>query len=274
MVTNSLLAPFLLEGRTALVTGGTGGIGRACVRRLHAYGADVATTFLPGTETAGTVDEVFPDLDRVTAHPLDLRDTASIDACLEAAEHAHGGIDILVNNAAVGSATVAAFSDDLRTQDTLMLAINADGTLKMSQGFLARESEHGHQREPRKLINISSVGGGINVFPGFRVSDGMSKAAVAFMTKQLAAETVHSNVDVFAICPGATDTPMFDASTLAELTAVERHAFEDGLPKGRLISPEEIASIVHILATGLSQPLHGAVLDASMGLGVHPGMLR
>ena len=272
-MTDRLLDPFLLEGRTALVTGGTGGIGRACVRRLHDYGASVATTFLPETETAGTVGEAFPDLDRVTAHPLDLRDTASIDACLEAAEQAHGGIDILVNNAAVGSATVAAFSDDLRTQDTLMLAINADGTLKMSQGFLARESDPGHQGEPRKLINISSVGGGINVFPGFRVSDGMSKAAVAFMTKQLAAETVHSNVDVFAICPGATDTPMFDASTLAELTADERQAFEDGLPKGRLISPEEIASIVHVLATGLSQPLHGAVLDASMGLGVHPGML-
>ena len=273
LVTESLLSPFLLEGRTALVTGGTGGIGRACVRRLHDYGASVATTYLPGSETAATVGDAFPDLPRVTAHPLDLRDTTSIGDCLEAVAHSHGGLDILVNNAAVGSATVAAFSDDVSTQDTLMLAINADGTLKMCQGFLAMEREHGHEGAPRKLINISSVGGGINVFPGFRLSDGMSKAAVAFMTKQLAAETVHSDMDVFAICPGATDTPMFDASTLAELTADERQAFEDGLPKGRLISPDEIASLVHILATGLSQPLHGAVLDASMGLGVRPGML-
>ena len=272
-MTDSLLSPFMLDGRTVLVTGGTGGIGQACVRRLHAYGATVATTYLPGIETAATVAGVFPDLDRVTAHPLDLRQTVSIDACLKATQDAHGGIDILVNNAAVGSATVAAFSDDLRTQDTLMLAINADGTLKMSQGFLASEAEQGHVGPPRKLINISSVGGGINVFPGFRVSDGMSKAAVAFMTRQLAAETAHSNVDVFAVCPGATDTPMFDASTLAEMTAEERQAFEDELPKGRLISPDEIASIVHILSTGLSQPLHGAVLDASMGLGVRPGLL-
>lgn len=268
-----LLRPFLLEGRTALVTGGTGGIGQACVRRLHQYGATVATTFIPGRKTAQAVKETFRDLDRVTAHPLDLRDTTSIDACLEAVALEHDGIDILVNNAAVGSATVAAFADDAQGQDTQMLAINADGTLKMCQGFMAMQTEHGPHDSPRKLINVSSVGGGINVFPGFRVSDGMSKAAVAFMTKQLAAETVDANIDVFAVCPGATDTPMFEASTLAGMSTNERQAFEEALPKGRLISPEEIASIIHVLATGLSQSLHGAVIDASMGLGVRPGIL-
>ena len=270
---DELVAPFLLEGRTALVTGGTSGIGKACVARLLAYGATVATTYLAGVETSQTVGEAFPEADGITAHALDLRDVASIDACLQSVVDAHGAIDILVNNAGVGSATVAKFSDDPRTQDSLMLAINADGTLKLCQLFLAMNAEAGLPDQSRKLINISSVGGGIAVFPGFRVSDGMSKAAVAFMTKQLAAETVHANVDVFAVCPGATDTPMFEASTLATLSADERIAFEQKLPKGRLIAPEEIASVVHFLATGLSQPLHGSVIDASMGLGVRPGLL-
>jgi len=59
-----------------------------------------------------------------------------------------------------------------------------------------------------KIINISSVGGGIACFPGFNIADGMSKASIAFMTRQLAAELIHTDVEVFAICPGVTDTDM------------------------------------------------------------------
>jgi NAD(P)-dependent dehydrogenase (short-subunit alcohol dehydrogenase family) len=141
----------------------------------------------------------------------------------------------------------------------------------MCQAYLA--DLDGAEDGPRKIINISSVGGGVTAFPGFRLSDGMSKAAVAFMTRQLAAEHVHSNVDVFAVCPGATNTAMFQASTLNKLSAAERASFLKRLPKGRLIEPEEIAAIVHFLASGLSTPMHGAIIDASMGLGVRPGLM-
>lgn len=266
-MTAALLSPFDLTGRVALVTGGTGGIGRACVERLAAYGATVALTYVEGVEQADRVLEAFGNL-AVTAHPLDLRDVGSIGRCIADVAARHGCIDILVNNAAVGTATVAAFSDDPGLQDSLMLAINADGTLKMCQAFMALPGGPG-----RKLINISSVGGGITAFPGFRLSDGMSKAAVAFLTRQLAAETVHDEVDVFAICPGATDTPMFQASTLSKLSPEALTAFLAGLPKGRLIRPAEIAALVHFLAGPASRVLHGAVLDASMGLGVRPGLL-
>ncbi|NEY92033.1 SDR family oxidoreductase [Rhodobacteraceae bacterium KMS-5] len=266
-MTADLLSPFNLTGRIALVTGGSGGIGRACVERLAAYGATVALTFVEGVEDAARVLAGFGDLP-VTAHPLDLRDADSIRRCIAGVAAQHGRIDILVNNAAVGTATVAAFSDDPGTQDSLMLAINADGTLKMCQEFLALPGGPG-----RKLINISSVGGGITAFPGFRLSDGMSKAAVAFLTRQLAAEAVHDEVDVFAICPGATNTPMFQASTLSKLSTETLSGFLAGLPKGRLIEPAEIAALVHFLSGPSSRVLHGAVLDASMGLGVRPGLL-
>lgn len=263
-----LLAPYSLAGRIALVTGGTGGIGRACVERLHRYGATVALTCVEGVEDPAATLASFPDLAGITAHPLDLRDAGSIRRCIGAVVEAHGRVDVLVNNAAVGSATVAAWADDGDRQDTMILAINADGTLKMCQAFLAAPGG-----PERKLINVSSVGGGVVAIPGFRLSDGMSKAAVAFLTRQLAAEAVHRDVDVFAICPGATNTAMFQASTLSKLSPDERAAFCGRLPKARLIEPDEIAALVHFLASPGARVLHGAILDASMGLGVRPGLM-
>ena len=183
-----------------------------------------------------------------------------------------GRMDVLVNCAGVGSATVSEYATEPAEQDSAMLAINADGTLKACTTFLDL-MDAAVTREPLKIINISSVGGGIQTFPGFRLSDGMSKAAVAALTKQLAAELIHSKVDVFALCPGATDTPMFQASTLESMTAEEQVDFKASLPRGRLITPDEIADIVAFLASPYSAPLHGAVIDASMGLGVRPGVI-
>ena len=99
------------------------------------------------------------------------------------------------------------------------------------------------------------------------------KAAVAFMTRQIAAEHVHTPLDVFAICPGATNTGMFQASTLNAMSDAERAAFVDRLPKQRLIEPPEIAELIAFLLTPHSRVLHGAVLDASMGLGGRPGLM-
>ena len=262
-----------LAGTVAFVTGGLGGIGAACVASLRAHGCRVAFTYAAGHESPERAAAVVAQApEQLSAHPLDLRSAESINACMAAVVARWGVVNILVNAAAVGSATVRAYADDAATQDSVMLAINADGSLKICQAFLAAAADT-LQTVPRKLINFSSVGGGIQNFPGFRLSDGMSKAAVAFMTKQLAAELTHSAVDVFAICPGATDTPMFQASTLQGMGADEEAAFRASMPKGRLITPQDIADIVIFLASGYSTPMHGAVIDASMGLGVRPGLI-
>ena len=181
-----LLTPLNLTRRIALVTGGTSGIGRSCVERLTAYGATVVATCIEGVDDPATELASFYGLKGVTVQPLDLSKSASIHRCIDAVVTSHGRIDILVNNAAVGSATVAKWANDAETQDSRMLEINADGTLKISQKFLTLPDT-----PDKKLINISSVGGGIAAFPGFRLSDGMSKSAVAFLTRQLAAEAVH-----------------------------------------------------------------------------------
>jgi len=262
-----------VRGKVVLITGGLGGIGRACVALFRAHGATVAFTYADGVEAEAVAQAVVAsDPERVSAHALDLRSAVSIQQCMDDVVQRWGAVHILINNAAVGSATVATYAADAATQDTLMLQINADGSLKMCQAFLVAAHET-LTTVPRKIINFSSVGGGMQNFPGFRLSDGMSKAAVAFMTKQLASELVHTAVDVFAICPGATNTPMFQASTLNQMTADEQHEFVASLPKGRLIEPSDIASIVLFLASAYATPMHGAVIDASMGLGVRPGMI-
>ena len=267
-----------IRGKVAFVTGGTGGIGRECVKALVAHGAQVAFTYAAahwasGDESGESIRKlVAENPDRLSAHALDLRSLASIRQCMEQVMARWQRIDILVNNAAVGSATVAAYASEEAEQDTAMFNINADGTLKVCQTFLALMRDR-MTTHPLKIINISSVGGGIQTFPGFRLSDGMSKAAVAFLTRQLAAELTDSLVDVFALCPGATNTPMFQASTLNPMTAQQREEFIKSLPKGRLIEPAEIANLIVFLASGYSTPLHGAVIDASMGLGVRPGLI-
>jgi NAD(P)-dependent dehydrogenase (short-subunit alcohol dehydrogenase family) len=261
-----------LTGKVAFVTGGLGGIGQACVKALVAHGCQVAFTYAEGHEPESRASSfVAQNPEHLSAHALSLQSAESIKTSLQEAMNHWGRIDILINNAAVGSATVAAYADDLETQDTAIFAINADGALKVCQTFLALQ--HSILETPLKIINVSSVGGGVQVFPGFRLSDGMSKAAVAFMTKQLAAQLTHSSVDVFAICPGATNTAMFQASTLHNMDARDQESFVQSLPKHRLIEPAEIANILVFLASSYSTVLHGAVIDASMGLGVRPGIL-
>jgi NAD(P)-dependent dehydrogenase (short-subunit alcohol dehydrogenase family) len=181
-----------------------------------------------------------------------------------------GPVDVLINNAAVGSRSIQRYvagSDADRT--AAFLQINSVGPLWLAQQMLPGMIERGYG----KVVNIASVGGGIAAFPGFHVADGMSKAALTYLTRHLAAELTHVPVDVFAVCPGAVDTAMLQASTLSGLSAQERRALEARLPGGRLLRPEEVAAVVWWL-TGLDAVLlHGAVIDASMGLGVHPGLL-
>lgn len=252
--------------RTVLITGGTGGVGRALVERFAAGGDRVVFTYSRNRTQADALVHGFSD-QKISAVQFEQGDPQSHQRLLQ---ELPPRIGVLVNNAALGSATVTGRSDDPREQDRLLLQVNALGPLWLVQDLLPAMQRAGEG----KIINISSVGGGVTQFPGFRLADGMSKAAVAHMTRQLAAELAHSAVDVFAVCPGATDTPMFDQSTLQGLEPGQRDAVLRELPGGRLIAPAEIAGVCAFLAGPDSACLHGAVIDASMGLGVNPGCLR
>lgn len=259
-----------IRGRRALVTGGSVGIGRNCVESLLAHGATVAFTYNRHVEEARSLAAAHPG--RASCHFLDLRDPKSIVACFDEFQRRWGQLDVLVNNAAVGTATVAQYEPDPLRKDRALFEINAMGSFEVAQNGLRLMKAQAAGGPPRKLINISSVGG-LQVFPSMRLADNMSKAAIVYMTRQLAAELVHEPIDVFGVCPGATDTEMFRSSTLKGMNEKEERRFCSRLPKGRLIRPEEVAEVVVFLASGYSTVMHGSVLDLSMGLGVHPGLL-
>jgi len=249
--------------RTVLITGGNSGIGAAMVRKFRSEGFTVWYTYLSGIESESSISSQAG----TRAFPLDLGDRASIESLVKTLPSIP---EIVIHNAGVGSATVKRVSDLAHQQDEALIKINAIGTLWLNDLLLP----HFKKRDFGTIIFLSSVGGGITQVPGFRYADGMSKAAIAFLGRILAADLAKSGINVFTICPGATSTPMFEASTLAGLDQSSREELIAALPKGRMIEAEEIAALAHFLTTDAAKPLHGAVLDASMGLGVNPGLLQ
>jgi NAD(P)-dependent dehydrogenase (short-subunit alcohol dehydrogenase family) len=259
-----------VQTRGVLVTGGSSGIGRATVRRFALGGDRVWFTYRSGGgRAADLVAELNAAGAKAEAFPFDQSDWAAHQPLLD---RLPGPVDVLVNNAAVGSATVRAQArgdQDGGDQDEAMLRINSLGPLWLIRHVLPGMLQRGHGT----IVNIASVGGGVAVFPEFHVADGMSNAALAYLTRHLAAQLTHEPVDVVGLCPGAVDTPMLHASTLDRLPPGELARLTARLPRGRLTRPEEIADLVHWLATGGAPLLHGAVLDAAAGLGVHPGLV-
>lgn len=254
--------------KKVLLTGGTQGIGEATLHLLVEKGYEVHTTYRSSSKKAEELCAKYPGV--VFAYKLDQGDPEAIKKADFLNEHSWDGI---IFNAALGSATAkvyAAGSDELAFEtDDAMMRVNALGALwiykKVQADLLKRE-------EKSKLIIISSVGGGIAAFPGFTLSDGMSKCAVSYLGKQLATENTHTLIDVFVVCPGATETQMFKASTLDLMTPQERQEFEMVQSKKRLIQPGEISYWIEMLLHDESTVLHGASIDATMGLGTRPGI--
>jgi len=251
--------------KKVLVTGGTSGIGREFVDVFAKNGFEVWFTYFSDSEKPAEVAESYPK-GSVTGFKLDLADYASIESLASALPSTP---DVLIHNAGLGSKTVEKVSNTPQGQAEALIKVNAIGTLWLNNLLLPKMLERGSG----KIILLSSVGGGVTQFPGFNYADGMSKAAIAFLGRTLGADLAQTGVDVFTICPGATNTPMFQASTLNHLSVEEQKKVIASLPKFRLIDPREIAELGYFLTTDAGKLLHGAVLDASMGLGVNPGLL-
>ena len=251
--------------KKVLITGGTSGIGREFVDVFAKNGFEVWFTYFSETEKPVEVSKSYEQTP-VIGFKLDLADYSSIEAL---AATLPAVPDVLIHNAGLGSKTVEKVSDTSHGQAEALIKVNAIGTLWLNNLLLPKMLERGSG----KIILLSSVGGGVTQFPGFNYADGMSKAAIAFLGRTLGADLAQTGVDVFTICPGATNTPMFQASTLNHLNEEQQAQVIASLPKFRLIDPREIAELGYFLTSDAGKLLHGAVLDASMGLGVNPGLL-
>ena len=251
--------------KKVLITGGTSGIGREFVDVFANNGFEVWFTFFSDTEKPVEVSNSYKQTS-VSGFKLDLADYTSVEKLVSALPSVP---DVVIHNAGLGSKTVEKVSSTPQGQAEALIKVNAIGTLWLNNLLLPKMLERGSG----KIILLSSVGGGVTQFPGFNYADGMSKAAIAFLGRTLGADLAQTGVDVFTICPGATNTPMFQASTLNHLNEEEQKQVIASLPKMRLIDPREIAELGYFLTTDAGRVLHGAVLDASMGLGVNPGLL-
>lgn len=247
----------LIRMKKVMITGGSKGIGLALTQAFCRGGYDVVSTY-------NSTEPSFHHLN-VKWVKLNLLDRESLSTFVKS----HDQLDVLIHNAGLGTKTVEVFSQNKMEQDEIFFKVNALAPMWLTEHFLPvlQRASNG------KVIFISSVGGGIFHFPRFRAADGMSKASLTFYARQLSAELSQSSVDVFTICPGATDTDMFRASTLDGMDTREKAQFISNLPKQRLIQPEEVAGLALYLAGDHSKLLHGAVIDASLGLGSRPGLV-
>jgi 3-oxoacyl-[acyl-carrier protein] reductase len=241
---------FRLDGKPALVTGASGGIGGGIARALHAQGA---TVVLSGTRR-DALDALAAELgERVHVCPADLVDPAAAESLIEAAESAAGPLAILVNNAGL-------------TRDRLALRItdedwNAVLDVDLAAPFrLARATLRGMlRRRAGRIINIGSIVGATGN-PG-QANYAAAKAGLIGLTKALAQEVASRGITVNAVAPGFIVTPMTDA-----LGEAQRTKLTAAIPLGRLGQPADVAAAVAFLASDEAGWITGATLHVNGGM--------
>jgi NAD(P)-dependent dehydrogenase (short-subunit alcohol dehydrogenase family) len=238
-----------LEGRVALVTGASKGIGRAIAAALAASGAKVMLS----SRKQDALDEAAAGMDgEVATFTANAGDPDEAEACVAATVERFGKVDVLVNNAATNPYMGPAIDIDLARYDKTF-QVNLRGPLVWTQlAHRASMAEHGGS-----VINIASVGG-LSVEPSIGVYN-TTKAGIIYLTKTLAAE-LGPKVRVNAIAPGLVKTDFARA-----LWETHEEALARRLPTKRLGEPEDVAGAALFLASDLSSWITGHTLVVDGG---------
>jgi 3-oxoacyl-[acyl-carrier protein] reductase len=241
---------FRLEGKRALVTGASGGIGGAIAEALHAQGATVA---LSGTR-ADALQALAGKLGgRAHVAPADLADAAAVDALVPEAEKLMGGLDILVNNAGLTRDGLAVRMKDEDFE--LVLRVNLGAAFR-----LARAALRGMMRQRSgRIVGISSVVG-VTGNAG-QANYAASKAGMIGMSKALAMEVASRGITVNCVAPGFIESAMAD-----KLNEKQREAILGTIPSGRLGSGAEVAAAVVYLASDEAAYVTGQTLHVNGGM--------
>jgi 3-oxoacyl-[acyl-carrier protein] reductase len=249
-----------LEGRVALVTGGSQGIGAATARLLAREGARVALTYRSRGDLA---DALVADIERdggeAVALALDLDDLDSVGSAARAALTRWGHVDILVNNAVFWGDRAPwdtpAFEDEPTASWQAYLRRNIEGAYAATQAVLPPMRQRGWGR----IVNVSS-GIAVDGLPG-SAPYGAAKAALHGLTQTLAKELGPAGVLVNVVMPGPTMTERMRA----HLPDDARRAREQATPIRRLLGPEEVAPTIAFLCSGANTAVTGEIVRASGG---------
>jgi 2-hydroxycyclohexanecarboxyl-CoA dehydrogenase len=242
-----------LDGKTAIVTGGASGIGRATAEALAAAGAFVVVgdiAVAAGEEVAAGIKAQGCRADFVH---LDVTDPESIDAFRREVRARSLAVDIVANVAGWGR--IQPFVENTSDFWRRVVDLNLMGPIAVSRAFLDGMIE----RQAGKIVTVASDAGRVGSL-GETVYSAAKGGAIAF-TKSLARELARFNINVNCVCPGPTDTPL-----LAAVPEKHREAFVRVTPMRRLAQPSEIADAVLFFASRESDFITGQVLSVSGGL--------
>jgi 3-oxoacyl-[acyl-carrier protein] reductase len=241
---------FDLSGKTALVTGASGGLGGAIARALHGRGAHLA---LSGTRR-DALEALAGELgERAYVLPCDLSDSSAVEALVPAAEAAMGRLDVLVNNAGVTRDNLFMRMKDAEW-DTV-ISVNLTAAFRLARASLKGMIRRRHGR----IIAITSVVG-VTGNPG-QGNYAAAKAGLIGMSKALAAEVASRGITVNCVAPGFIASPMTDA-----LDEKQRAAILAGVPIGRLGAASDIGAAVTYLASEEAGYITGQTLHVNGGM--------
>ncbi|ASY36235.1 MULTISPECIES: SDR family NAD(P)-dependent oxidoreductase [unclassified Streptomyces] len=249
---------FDLTGRTALVTGAAGALGRAFALALAEAGADLLLVDLPGAEGLDETAHAVRAAGRAAAlHPQDLARTDELPAFADRVRATAGPVHILVNNA--GVAALERFNTITPASWRHVMRVNTDAVFFLSQRFAEHMIADG---VPGRIINITSKNA--HVAEAGLAHYNASKAAVDLLSKTLAIELAPHGITVNTLAPGMVDTPIDDAFPLAheEFEA----AYRARIPLGRYASPEECAGPLLLLASDAGAYVTGTHLLVDGGV--------